>query len=188
MELLSIVGHHGTSDESARAITKNNFSISKGDKEWLGDGVYFFVEGVSSKTADLAEKWAVAQAWNPKERKNNYAIIGIIESLIEVKESDFLDLTIEDGVEIFNYLIERYESKLRSINKKLKYADGSLINLVRKEQALPLEVVKGNFYIKFKRERMSNINMRTSNCTICAVYEPSKTIKESSIIKIETIK
>lgn len=188
MELLSIVGHHGTSEESANAIIENGFSISEGDSEWLGDGVYFFVEGISSKTAYLAEKWAIVEAWNTKEQKNDYATFAIIESTIEVKESEFLDLTIEDGVEIFNYLIERYESKLQSINKKLRYADGYLINLVRKEKVLPLEVVKGNFYIKFKRERILRMNMRINNCTICAVFEPSKTIKKSSIIKIETTK
>lgn len=188
MELLSIVGHHGTSDESARAITKNNFNTSKGDREWLGDGVYFFVKGISSKTVDLASRWAVAEAWNRQERKYNYNSIGIIESVIEVKQSEFLDLTIEDGVEILNYLIEKYELKMASICKKLNYADGYLINMARKERILPLEVVKGNFYIKFERERILRLNLRTNNCTICAVYKPSKTIKESSIIKIGSIK
>lgn len=187
MELLSIVGHHGTSDESARAITKNNFNTSKGDKEWLGDGAYFFVDGVSSKTVDLAKKWAIAQAWNRQERKYNYNSIGIIESIIEVKRFEFLDLTVEDGVEILNYLIEKFESKMASICKKLDYADGYLINMARKEGILPLEVVKGNFYIKFERERILRLNLRTNNCTICVVYNPTMSIKKMLLIKTEPI-
>lgn len=187
MGLLSIVGHHGTSVDSANAILKNSFSISEGDREWLGDGVYFFVDGVSTKTVELASKWAIAEAWNKKERKLDYNSYSIIESTISVDELEYLDLTIEDGLEVLEYLIDRYEDKISSINRRMDYADGSLINMARNEGVFPLEVVKGNFYIKFKRERILWLNMRTNNCTICAVYNPSKCIKESLIIKTEPI-
>ena len=58
----------------------------------------------------------------------------------------------------------------------MKFYDGLILNLARGEGFLPLEVVKGNFYIKFAQERIERINLRTSNCTICTVYNPNKNI------------
>lgn len=62
-------GHHGTSLDSARKIINSNYKQSTGDQEWLGTGVYFFVKGISSKTEELAEKWAEAQAWDSETRE-----------------------------------------------------------------------------------------------------------------------
>lgn len=45
------------------------------------------------------------------------------------------------------------------------------------------EVIKGNFNIKFKEERINKINLRTNNCTICTVYFPEKNIISKEIIK-----
>ncbi len=105
----------------------------------------------------------------------------MLQSNIRVDESEFLDLTIEDGVEILSYLVDRYKDKIDSIGKKMKFYDGLLLNLARGEGFLPLEVVKGNFYIKFAKERIERINLRTS-------YNPSKCVFSNSIIKTGQIK
>ncbi|ANI88821.1 hypothetical protein A9P82_05670 [Arachidicoccus ginsenosidimutans] len=186
--VLSFEGHHGTSIISAKAIINSNYQLSYGDNEWLGDGVYFFVQGVSSKTIELAEKWAVAQAWDNDNKEYKYKEYCILQSLIDVEDAEFLDLTIEDGVEILNYLVDKYKDKIESIGKNIKFYDGLILNLARNEGILPLEVVKGNFYIKFAKERIEKINLRTNNCTICTVYNPSKSISSNSIIKTGTIK
>jgi len=78
-------------------------------------------------------------------------------------------------------LVERYKDKIETIGKKMKFYDGLILNLARGEGFLPLEVVKGNFYIKFAQERIERINLRTSNCTICTVYNPNKNIISNSI-------
>ena len=49
------------------------------------------------------------------------------------------------------------------------------------------KVVKGNVYIKFSTERINDIRRRTSNCTICAVNDPSKNITSKSIELTTTI-
>lgn len=186
--IFSFEGHHGTSIESATNILASNYELSKGDDEWLGDGVYFFVNGISSKTVELAEKWAVAQSWDNEKKILKYKEYCVIQSSIQVDESEFLDLTIEDGVEILQYLVDRYKEKIDSIGKKMKFLDGLLLNLARGEGFLPLGVVKGNFYIKFAKERIERINLRTNNCTICTVYNPSKNVASNSIIKTGHIK
>ena len=186
--ILSFDGHHGTSLASAKSILASKYELSKGDNEWLGDGVYFFVKGVSTKTSELAEKWAIAHSWDNDKKILRYKEYCILQSHIQVDESALLDLTVEDGVEILSYLVDRYKEKIDSIGKKIKFQDGLLLNLARGEGILPLEVVKGNFYIKFAKERIEGINLRTSNCTICTVYSPSKNVLSNSIIKTGYIK
>lgn len=187
MNKITIKGYHGTNFDSAKKIVTSNYKISKGDDHWLGDGVYFFVEGISTNIVKLAEKWAKAQSWNNKTKTHNYNKYAAIESIIEVDEENFLDLTTEEGVKIFFYFAEKFIEEIKKEitkgQKGLKFLDGFLINLMRGENVLPpTEVIKGNFYIKFEQERKNKINFRTNNCTICAVYNPEKNIKYNKIV------
>jgi len=178
-----IIGYHGTSVDSAIEIIKSNYKQSCGNKEWLGDGVYFFINGISSKPDEQAKEWAIAQAWDNNRKEYVYNRYCIIKTKINVEEENLLDLTKEDGIEVLNYLIESYENVIKREKRNIKYAEGLIINLARSEGILPIDVIKGNFYIKFAKERIKNINLRTNNCTICAVFEPSKNITKNNIIK-----
>lgn len=186
--LLQFNGFHGTNVSAAKQIVSSNYEASIGDDEWLGNGVYFFVSGISSKPDEQAKKWAIAEAWDRDKQVYKYKSYCVINSVIEVEEDNFLDLTKEEGVELLTYLTECFEKKLNKIRKIFKPVDGILINLAREEGILPIDVVKGNFYIKFAKERMKKITLRTSNCTICTVYEPTKNITNSNIIAIGDIK
>lgn len=182
------IGFHGTSSESAEEILDSNYKLSIGDNEWIGDGVYFFISGISSKPEEQARKWSVAQSWDNLSKSYRYRRFCVIKSKIEVEEDLFIDLTTEDGVEVLNYFLECFENKIKRINKRLEYIDGLLINFARKEGILPIDVVKGNFYIKFAKERIKRINLRTPNCTICTVFEPNKNIVDTHIINTGDIK
>jgi hypothetical protein len=186
--LLQFNGFHGTSTSAAKQIVSSNYEASVGDDEWLGNGVYFFVNGISSKPEEQAKKWSIAEAWDKDKQVYKYKNYCVINSVIEVDEENFIDLTKEEGVEILTYLAECFEKKLKKIGKRFNPVDGLLINLAREEGILPIDVVKGNFYIKFAKERIKRITLRTSNCTICTVYEPSKNITNSNIIEIGDIK
>ena len=190
MGVITIKGHHGTDIDSCKSILKSNYKISKGDQHWLGEGVYFFIEGLSTDTIDLAEKWAIAEAWDNDVKKYKYQEFAVIESLIEVEEDKILDLTTKDGVEFLTDLVKLFfdrikESKKNQKNKEWEFYDGELINIARKANNFPfdIEVVKGNYYIKFKEERIKGINLRTSNCTICTIYSPYKNIKSKKQVK-----
>ena len=194
MGVITIKGHHGTDIDSCKAILKSNYKISKGDQHWLGEGVYFFIEGLSTDTINLAEKWAKAEAWDNDVKEYKYQEFAVIESLIEVEEDKILDLTTEDGVKILTDLVTLFfdrikKSKKNQKNKKWEFYDGELINIARKANNFPfdIEVVKGNYYIKFKEERIKGVNLRTSNCTICTVYDPHKNIKSKKQVKQEKI-
>lgn len=176
-------GFHGTSLRSAKLIISSNYELSVGDDEWLGNGVYFFIEGISSKPEKQAEEWAKVQAWDNVHKRNKYDRFSVITSIIEVEKSNFLDLTKEEGVEVLTYLTTQLEDKIKKLKKSLKFMDGLVLNLARGEGILDIDVVKGNFYIKFARERIYGINLRTNNCTICTVFEPNKNLTKSTILK-----
>lgn len=56
----TLEGFHGTDIKSSKEIIKSGFKVSKGDQHWLGDGAYFFVEGLPPTPDVSAEKWAKA--------------------------------------------------------------------------------------------------------------------------------
>ena len=185
MKIISFKGYHGTDVESCKNILESNYKISQGDEHWLGDGVYFFVEGISTKPVELAEKWAIAQSWDKDKRSQTYSDYSVLESIIEVEKDRFLDLT-----ECADFLFiladefkEAIKNRKKNRKKSLTYDDGALINLARKLELFPFEVVKGSFYIKFKNERINNINLRTNKSTICFVFDPQKNIIHTKKIK-----
>jgi len=180
--IINLEGYHGTSLESAQSIQSSKYDLSTGDEEWLGDGVYFFIKGISSKLEDLAVKWAISRAWDNKFKRNKYRNYCVLLSHIEVHDDNFLDLTTEDGLDVFDYIIDRYIKKMGSIRKTVKYQDGQFLNFARRENIVDIEVAKGNFYIKFTKEKIKGLNLRTNNCTICTVFDPAKNIKSTKII------
>ncbi len=184
---IEIQGFHGTSFDNAKDITHNGFKLTKGDEEWLGDGVYFFVKGINDSPLKQAEEWAIAQAWDNVKKEYRFNRISVIKSNISVNKDCFLDLTTSDGVEILNYIIESHFTKIKSIGKRFAYVDGIVINFARNEKIIPIDVVKGNFYIKFTQERISQINRRIANCTICSVYLPIKILNGTTIVKTTNI-
>lgn len=180
--VIELEGFHGTSFDGASSIIKEGYKSSTGDSEWLGDGVYFFLEGLSKSPQMQAEEWTIAQAWDKQHQTFKYKKLSVLKSIIKVEEDHFLDLTSSDGIEIFDYIVSKHTEKMSSINKRMTYIDGFVINFARKEGLLPVEVTKGNFYIKFTDERIKRISRRTPNCTVCSVYDPAKNIKNTELL------
>lgn len=183
-----IIGYHGTSLENAKSIINKGFEPSRGDEHWLGNGVYFFIEGISKTPNINAEKWAIVESWDNRIKKLKYTNIGVVKADIQVDENKFLDLTTSDGVEILNYLLEKHKKTLKEKSKNISFLDGLILNFAKEEGILDFDVVKGNFYFKFDAEsRKEDIKFRTPNCTICSVISPNKNIIELDIVKEKSI-
>ncbi len=146
--MITFVGCHGTSLQSGEKIIQSKFIISEKIDEWLGDGAYFFVNGVNNNIEELASKWASCQSWDNKIKSHTYTSFCVIESILEIDDDTHLDLTSHEGVEILNYIITKFLDKVKPLNKKLNFLDGAMINLVRNEKILKIDVVKGNFFHK----------------------------------------
>lgn len=185
-DTVKLKGFHGTSTTNADAILKEGFKSSVGDEEWLGDGVYFFTEGISPPPQNNAVKWAIAQSWDNVQKKHTYNNYSVIKSDISVEGDNFLDLTSPKGIEFFNYLRNKYIESVKKGKVKPKnqdFKDGHIINDARAFLDVKIDVTKGNFYIKFSVERIYNINFRTPNATILAVFDVNTINNNLSIIK-----
>lgn len=189
-------GYHGTSANAAQKILSTQYNLSLGYQEWLGDGVYLFIDGLSSQPQEQAKKWAIATAWDKYSKKYTYKEYAILETVISVDDDKLLDLSVEAGVEVLDYLCTKFESKIRNHqnNQHSKYKeplDGFLINLARSEGIITIDATKGNFYIKFTEQRFKRYNFRTANATICAVFNVKENLSGNRIVeqgKIHQIK
>jgi len=182
---ITLEGFHGTSSINADAILKMGFKSSLGDEEWLGDGVYFFTEGISPPQNN-AVKWAIAQSWDNVRRRHTHNDYSVIKADITVERDNFLDLTSVEGIEFFNYLRNKYVESVKKGKvkpKNLDFKDGHIINDAREFLNVKIDVTKGNFYIKFSVERIYNINFRTPNTTILAVFDVNIINSNLSITK-----
>lgn len=184
---IEFVGFHGTDASNVDSIVKNNFKESEGVKQWLGNGVYFFVDDVSEHPHSDASNWAIAESWDNDLKEYKYECYAVIRAAVKVLEEKFLDITSNNGKKIVNYAREEILNKLRTEGgKKLKvgsYHDSAVIELLKKRSGF--EVVKCNFYIKFARERKAKIISRMDNTTIISVSKPKENIVKESIEKIE---
>ena len=153
MNEVSLIGYHGTDFANTHTILSDNYQISEGDTHWLGDGVYFFVESVLTNAEKAIE---LAEKWAIAQSWDN--------DTKKYKYNQYTVMASKIEVKEENFL-------------DLTTADGIKANI------FSFDVIKGNFYIKFKNERVNKIELRTCNCTICSVYNPQKHIKFNKIIK-----
>lgn len=176
------MGFHGTNNDLTQQILSQGLQPSIGDKEWIGDGVYFFIDGLSKDPRGQAKKWAIISAWDNNLKTNKYNTFAVLESMIKVDDDNLLNLNTADGVEILEFLKDQCENKLKK--KKLDFIDGYLINYARGENILTIDACITNTYIKLeKRDRINNFKTRSSNCTICSVYNPSVNIIKTTKIE-----
>jgi hypothetical protein len=181
--MIYFLGFHGTNFSATDSISSNGFQASKGDEHWLGDGIYFFLEGLSRTPEIQAEDWAKAQAWDNRKREFKYDKFVVFEAQIQAYEKECLDLRTSDGVEVFQYFKNQFITKIKKHSRGLNYLDGLIINLAKNEGIIPISLVIANFYIKFTKERIEKVNLRVQNCTICNVLDSNASIWSFRVIK-----
>lgn len=185
--MINFQGYHGTNSARVESILTYGFKLSRGNKEWLGDGVYFFIHGKSKTPENQAEQWAILSAWDKSAKQNTYTDFSVLKADIRVDESNFLDLTSPDGLEIFEYIKLKILKKLSPRKLSNDVIDGIVVNFGRAELKLRFDVVKGDVFIKLTLvDRIYNLNSRLANSTICSVYN-EQCLSNIEIIKTATI-
>lgn len=181
---MNIVGFHGTSSEAAKSILTDGFIIKATDDKYLGDGIYFFVEGLSSRPWEQAESWAKINSWDNKNKVNSYDRYSVLESTIQTQDKKVLNLKTSTGVERYQFLVDCYTKNLMKIGKRVQpIFDGQVINFARKYHLMDLDASISDMYIMLtKEERCFYDNRRRiCNCTVCVVYSNTKDV----ITKVE---
>ncbi|WP_392440371.1 hypothetical protein AABD61_08355 [Edwardsiella piscicida] len=100
--------YHGTTYDAMLSIMQHGFKFSQSNEDWLGHGVYFFIDGISDPIKN-AREWAENN--NKKNKKTC-----VIKAKVKISIADVLDIRTIDGLKIYNFyrdaVIDCYYSKL----------------------------------------------------------------------------
>lgn len=173
-----MIAYHGTNEDNFFNIHKNNFSESRGEHHFIGEGVYFFIEGIGDIPAiEFAEKWVIVHSYDKILKKNSFDRYIILEAKIIALPEKIWDISSTDGLKEFNYFRKIVYEKINCFQKKI--LDNDIINYAFNQ--LGFEVIIANVYIKFEQERKFKIESRLPNTTIMVVKNPKNNIEKDSI-------
>lgn len=180
-----MIAYHGTSEESGKKIKQEKiYNPSQGKFEWLGTGVYFFIDSIySASPIEDAKNWAILQAYDKKIKNYRYNRYAVIENCIEGRLK-LWDLSSKVGAEIFNSVKKQVLDQLYKVGKRPKGQpiDGYIIDFTKKSiNIFDFNAVQSNLSIKLtKEERIKDIRILQPNCTVLSV-------RDATLIKIKDI-
>jgi hypothetical protein len=168
-----IAGFHGTSNQSADEIINSNYKITPNPEDWLGSGVYFFINGISCPIKN-ANDWA--------RKKFGDDSSAVLKSYIVASHDSVLNLTTAAGLSTY----DKFRIKFLEQNK-IALADRRDLNIKKRKDIrlddrivteallteLSISVLIHNVYIKNELQR--NLAMESSypNATVCSVRDLS---------------
>jgi hypothetical protein len=177
IKIIRFTGWHGTDEKNVEEILKNNFQESPGEDHWLGEGVYFFTNGVGNPE-EHAQNWAKSEAH--KRRNSRFAVL---KADIAVNDDAVLDLRENQGLELFNkhrsYVLNQIRRTGRRFRGGKVYCDGKVIEHMKK--ITDLEVIVMNMYVRFLQDRIEKIPSLIPNCTFLCVSNPNENINQDTI-------
>lgn len=113
-----ITGYHGTTTAAASSIMQQKrFDISKGDRQWLGNGIYFYPD--------------FSDALNWGGTTGTTASDSILHVLVKVREEEMLDMDTQEGKRFGRELLDRIcKDEDFEIDKNAEVNQCALINLI----------------------------------------------------------
>ena len=140
-----IKGYHGTLKQYKEAIVSGGFKPSKGQKHWLGEGIYFFRDDKRQ-----AEVWASLE-----QRKHRHKSIYrekpelfqkcVICWLGTIDDEHFLNLDSRSGAEEFLEHVQDVTKALRKTGKIFEYDEWQLNHLYYKTLNSKYKVIQRTF-------------------------------------------
>lgn len=136
--------YHGTDEQSAaRIMVGKAFTPSKGDRHWLGDGIYFFE---NDKTG--AVRWCLLiKKCKPKE-------VRVIEVTIRVDDENVFDLTRVDHFETFHKIAQELILSHKKTGDRREITNGQIINFICRNASPEIYVVRNAMRVR----TLSNYN------------------------------
>ncbi len=182
VKIIRFGGWHGTVERNEEEILRSNFQESLGVDHWLGEGVYFFTEGVGSPLTH-ARNWAKSVAHEKRSTK-----FAVLKASIAVNDDAILDMRQDLGIELFNTHKSFVLREIRRIHKdwkvrNAKYRDGKVFEHMK--HILRLEVIIMNMYVRFLLDRIEQIPSRVPNCTFLCVSNPEESINRDATKVVE---
>lgn len=173
-EVKRFIGYHGTDYNGEMCIIKSKtFNLSNNDNEWLGTGIYFFIDKDRNKAIDNAYKWST--------NHKHFSFYSILETIIAIEEDKIANFNNEDWQSLYH---DYRDGKIKDTisrgmtveTNKIKF-DCEVINDMCKE--FGILAIKQQRYISVL-EKKGIPKSEIPNCTILCVRE-SKLIDKNSI-------
>jgi hypothetical protein len=171
----TIKGYHGTDAAVKDRILREGFYCCT-QRKFLGEGVYFFVAGISAQgPVKDAIKWAhvCVNCFG-----SNYRQWAVLEA--EIKTEKMLDLTDRETAINFNghrdqiYFKYTFKPRHGDSGSGESLLDVEILEEILKE--IECNVVKSDFFFKFTVENRKHIESRLPNVTIICVYAPKEAL------------
>ena len=128
-----VAGFHGTTRKSADEIIKCGFRLSQNHYDWLGDGVYFFQDGL-----ERASEWAI------EHHRKEAAVVGA-----EILLVGCLDMMDTKWTKIMTQIYDQFLGKLKQSGMNLPSQTSGAHRLDR-------EVI--NYAVEVMADRGTNIS------------------------------
>ena len=128
--MTNITLYHGCNNNRKQEFLENNFGVSKGDRHWLGDGIYFFDDDIESY------KW-IQKMYKQREKKFATTFDNLFEKYSIVihnlnPDNKVLNLIDNnDHIAKFNHTKKLYMQRKQKVkHKNLEFNDGIIINFM----------------------------------------------------------
>ncbi|MCB2360298.1 hypothetical protein [Clostridium estertheticum] len=191
-EIKSFTGYHCTESSNADKIVKFKYYVeSDGEHQWLGNGVYFFINERLDDAKTTAKKWG--------KFIKCYSCFGIVETGIKTSVDRIINLDEQEWKDFYIDLFETYINKAVSegiVFTSQRQLDNAVINDICSEcddfdmviQSRYVNFIKSKYKDKYKNIYNNlgrNIAIPSSsvpNCTLLCVKK--REIIEKSTIKL----
>ncbi|MCI8699746.1 MAG: hypothetical protein HFJ47_00190 [Clostridia bacterium] len=162
----TIVGYHGTENQSANLILSNNkYNKSNNEDDWLGSGIYFY------DNLENAILYNIRNYINKNKIYPKYVDLieerVILVNVIKCKEDEIVDLNEFENLRKFLGLWKIFYDKVKNDEeyKKLKLKDGYMINWLYENTIYfkGCKIFKNvfNLDLRFKRNISKIFNKKT---------------------------
>lgn len=163
-------GFHGTLASRLESIRASGISPSDNPDDWLGEGTYFFIEGLDDPRTSAAQ-WARCKAWDKHDQEFDESTVAVVEVAITVERSRVFDLREPSNAQDFHRARRRWLKSLvprQSTDlprpQEARF-DTDPLNQFKQEHAIAALI--GEFHIQFSlRERHFRLDSRIPNVTV----------------------
>ncbi len=163
------IPRHPRIDASNPSVTSGIYPSDNPD-DWLGEGTYFFIEGLDDPRTSAAQ-WARCKAWDKLDQEFDESTVAVIEAAITVEPSAIFDLREPSNAQHFHRVRRRWLKSLvprRSTHlprpEKDRF-DTDLLDQFKQENGIAALI--GDFHIQFSlRERHFRLDSRIPNVTV----------------------
>jgi len=152
------------------SIRESGINTSDNPDDWLGEGTYFFIEGLDDPKVSAAQ-WARCKAWDKHDQEFDEFEVAVVEAAITLEEKHVFDLREPTNAQSFHRARRRWLKSLvprRSTHlprPEKDQFDTDLLNQFKQENAIAALI--GDFHIQFSlRERHFRLDSRIPNVTV----------------------